>query len=258
MVKIAAIASGSNGNCYYIEHNDCAILIDAGISTKKIIQRMSNLNLDIGKVKGVFITHEHSDHIKGVEVLSKNNNIPIYITKKTHEAKKISIKNELLNYFEINKPIKLNELIILPFPKNHDAADPCSFMVKAGNKNIGVMTDIGKPCLNVINHIHQCDALFLEMNYDKKMLENGHYPNFLKNRITGDKGHLSNTDAANLIFHNASEKLKYLFLVHLSENNNNPIIAYKHMESNLELRDGPKINLIMTSREKESELINLD
>lgn len=258
MTKIAAIASGSNGNCYYIENKGEAVLIDAGVSRKQIIERMQNLNLDIEKVKGIFISHEHTDHTRGAEVLSKLYKIPVYFTKKTYDASRVTIKEELLNFFEINTPVSFDELLILPFPKKHDAVDPCSFIVKAGNKNIGVVTDVGSQCENIISHIPQCDALFLETNYDDEMLKDSSYPYFLKKRIDSEFGHLSNKDACNIILDHSSERLTHLFLSHLSANSNCPRLAHQHINSQLELRGGPKINVIMTSREKESDLFNLD
>jgi len=255
MTKIAAIASGSNGNCYYIEHNNISILIDAGISRKQIVERMKKLDLDIKKVKGIFISHEHSDHIKGLEVLSKIYSIPVYFTKKTYENTKLKIEKNLLNFFSSDDNIIIEDITIKPFKKKHDAIDPCSFLINVGNKNIGILTDIGSVCENVIKNVHQCNILFLESNYDEKMLNDGKYPYFLKKRIQSDFGHLSNKEAAEIIINFASNNLTHIFLSHLSGENNCPIKAKEFFKSELESNNKSHINLIMTSRKEPSEVL---
>ena len=225
MVEICAIASGSNGNCYYIGNENEAVLIDAGISHRQFLIRMEEKQLDVSKVKAIFISHEHIDHVRGARVIFKKLNIPIYFTKKTLENTHDNSKPLEYNFFESDMPILIGEIEVHPFTKNHDAIEPCSFRVINNNVHVGVLTDIGKPCQNVIAHVKQCDALFIEANYDEKMLWHGAYPAYLKKRVASDDGHLSNEQACKLVADHSNGKLKYIFLSHLSAQNNTRELA---------------------------------
>jgi len=230
MLEICAIASGSNGNCYYIGNEKDAVLIDAGISSKQIIKRMKGQGLSVEKVKAVFVTHEHSDHIRGARVTGKRLRVPVYITAKTYNAAYKNLQPDFPVFFEPGATIKIGEITVFPFSKNHDASDPCSFRIQYKEKNIGVFTDIGEPCENVTSHLQMCDALFLETNYDEKMLCEGSYPYFLKRRIASENGHLSNRQAYELLENFAGEKLKCVFLSHLSRENNTPEMAFNEIQ----------------------------
>jgi phosphoribosyl 1,2-cyclic phosphodiesterase len=221
----ASLNSGSNGNCYYVGNEKDGVLIDAGISCREIEKRMVRLSLNIKSVKAVFISHEHIDHIRGVEVLSRKHRIPVYITTPTLMAGGLTIDPELLHSFQPHKTIRIGGLSVIPFPKLHDAADPFSYVVKNDDICIGVMTDIGSMCDNVIRYFKECHAVFLEANYDVTMLETGHYPPALKRRISSDKGHLSNDQALELFTSHRSSFLSHLFLSHLSKENNDPQTA---------------------------------
>ncbi len=257
-MKIASIASGSNGNCYYLENDNEAILVDAGISTKQIVERMNTLGLSMSKVKGVFISHEHTDHVRGVDVLSRKYSIPVFMTQQTYSSYGKIIKDSLLNFFSPGKQVQLGKIHVKTFLKSHDAAEPCSFLVSAENRNVAVMTDIGVECSNVIDYIKNADAIFLESNYDDNMLQNGPYPPYLKARISSDLGHLSNTQAGMIALEYASSKLKYVFLSHLSENNNTPEIAFRTFNTFIKQRKDLKPELSVASRYKESRLVSLD
>ena len=254
MVKVCAIASGSNGNCYYIEDNGIAVLIDAGISCKQIVLRMDKLGLDISEIKGLFVTHEHSDHIRGINVFSKNYLIPIFINKETYENSKLDVRDELLNFISKEEEVSFDELKVKSFSKIHDAANPCSYSIEASGKKISVLTDIGDKCENVVSAINGADAIFMETNYDKEMLENSKYPYFLKERISGGKGHLSNNQAGAIITSHASENLKYVFLSHLSENNNCPKLALETFEDVRKHRQDLSFETILTDRYAEIDL----
>jgi phosphoribosyl 1,2-cyclic phosphodiesterase len=206
-MNIASIASGSNGNCYYLEDSDDAILVDAGISTKQIVERMARLGLSMSKIRGVFISHEHGDHIRGLDVLTRKYCIPVFMTQKTYSSYGKIIKDSLLNFFSPGESVVLGKISVNPFLKSHDAAEPCSFSVSSEEKTVAVMTDIGLQCANVIDHIRNADAIFLESNYDDDMLWTGFYPPYLKKRISSDLGHLSNTQAAKLTLEHASSRL---------------------------------------------------
>ncbi|NOR74843.1 MAG: MBL fold metallo-hydrolase [Draconibacterium sp.] len=231
MLEICAIASGSNGNCYYIGNKKEAIIIDAGISAKQILQRMKERNLDASKLIACFVTHEHGDHMRGVRGVSKKLQIPIYLTAKTHNSAYKNMRPDNSLFFTTNEEINIGEFTVFPVLKNHDAAEPCSFRVKYKNKNVGVFTDIGEACENVKSHLQKCDSLFLESNYDEKMLWDGGYPYFLKQRVASEVGHLSNDQAFDLLENHANENLKCVFLSHISRDNNTPEKALERMAS---------------------------
>ena len=219
---ITSLNSGSNGNCYYIGNEQEAILVDAGISCRETERRLKRLGLSIGKIKAIFISHEHSDHIRGLEVLSKKYQLPVYITPETMRYGRLDLPSHLVKLFTANQPIQIGTLSVTGFPKFHDAADPHSFVVTYDNIKVGVFTDIGTPCDNLINYFSECHAAFLEANYDDEMLDNGYYPYHLKRRIRGDKGHLSNKQALTLFTTFKPAHMSHLFLAHLSKNNNCP------------------------------------
>ncbi|MCG6185971.1 MBL fold metallo-hydrolase [Maribellus maritimus] len=252
MLEICAIASGSNGNCYYIGNEKDAILVDAGISCKQILLRMKEKELNSAKIKAVFISHEHSDHLRGARVLAKRLHVPVYITAKTYNAAYKNLRPDYPRFFEPASEINIGEFTVYPFLKNHDAAEPCSFRIEYAGKNIGVFTDIGEACENVQFHLEKCDALFLETNYDEKMLWEGRYPYILKRRIASAYGHLSNNQAFQLLNNHAGDHLECVFLSHLSKENNSPEIAFKEIQA-LETRFKVKL----TSRYEAGEVMQI-
>lgn len=247
---IAALNSGSNGNCYYAGNNTEAVLIDAGISRKETEKRMLRLGLSIKNVKAIFISHEHTDHISGLESLSNKYNIPVYITEATAHNCGFIIRKDLVHYFSSHERIKIGSLTIKAFPKLHDACDPHSFIVQNDDGVcVGIFTDIGKACEEVIYHFKQCTAVFLEANYDEEMLASGNYPDFLKRRIRSDNGHLSNNAALELFCRHKSDKLTHLILSHLSKNNNSPQLAEK-----IFMEHSGKTKIIVATRYHETEI----
>lgn len=226
MLQIASLNSGSNGNCYYVGNSTDAILIDAGISCRETDKRMLSLGLSMEKVRAIFISHEHGDHIRGLEVLAKKYRMPIFITEGTRLSGKLKLDPILVYTFKHHKKIKIGDLTINPFQKHHDAADPYSFTISCKGINIGVYTDIGATCEHLKTHFKSCHAAFLEANYDVEMLETGNYPYHLKQRIRGGKGHLSNAEALELFNSHRSDSLQLLLLSHLSKNNNDPELVH--------------------------------
>ena len=216
-----SLNSGSNGNCYYVGTKTDAVLIDVGISCRETEKRMKQLGLNMQTVKAIFVSHEHGDHIKGVSTLANKYSLPVYITAKTakHGPRLIS---HLAKPFTAKEMITIGDLQVTPFFKYHDASDPHSFVINCNGISIGVLTDIGTVCEEVIHHFKQCHAVFLEANYDATMLENGKYPIHLKNRIRGGQGHLSNKEALDLFITHRSPNLSHLLLSHLSKENNSP------------------------------------
>ena len=252
MVEICAVASGSNGNCYYIGNHENAILVDAGVNCKQILSKMKISGLSPSKLRGIFITHEHNDHVCGVRVLAKKLDIPVFMTKGTYQGLYLTNRPDAVRLIESDQSIDLCSFIIHPVLKNHDGKEPTSFRVEHQGINIGIFTDIGSPCDNVTAHLKVCDALFLESNYDEKMLWGGSYPPHLKERVASDVGHLSNLQAAELLEEHAAEHLKVVLLSHLSGENNTPEIAYqavKHLED--------RFQIIVTSRKQPSEVITV-
>jgi phosphoribosyl 1,2-cyclic phosphodiesterase len=219
---ITSLNSGSNGNCYYVGNEQEAVLIDAGISCKETEIRMNRLGLSMEKVKALFISHEHSDHIRGVCVMAKKYNIPVYITPGTLLNCKFKLKENLVRNLRSYEIVNVGSLNITAFPKIHDAAEPHSFMVACGDTKVGIFTDLGNVCNHLVNHFKQCDAAFLEANYDEEMLHNGSYPYYLKKRISGGEGHLSNKQALDLFITHKPAQMTHLLLSHLSKDNNSP------------------------------------
>ena len=249
---IASLNSGSNGNCYYVGNTNEAVLIDAGISCRETEMRMKRLELSIKKVKAIFITHEHSDHISGVSVLSKKHKIPVYITSETLESSRLRLKQHLTNNFTAYEPVRVGDLTITAFPKNHDASDPHSFVVSSNTMNVGVFTDIGSTCEHVRRQFSQCHAAFLESNYDEVMLENGSYSINLKRRIRGGKGHLSNTQALQLFLKHRAPYMSHLLLSHLSAENNTPDLVH-----DLFSKKAGRTKIVVASRYEESAVYQL-
>jgi phosphoribosyl 1,2-cyclic phosphodiesterase len=219
---ISSINSGSNANCYYVGNNNEAVLIDAGLSCRETERRMKQLGLSMNSVKALFISHEHTDHITGMPGISKKYRLPVYITGKTLNNSNMPVESQLVHSFIHAKPVVIGNLSVTSFRKSHDAADPHSFMISGHGINIGVITDIGYACKQVIKYFRQCQAVFLESNYCEEMLENGSYPYHLKKRIRSDEGHLSNDQAIELFMNYRSDDLSLLILSHLSKNNNKP------------------------------------
>lgn len=227
---IASLNSGSNGNCYYIGNKQDAVLIDAGISCRETEKRMRRLGLSMELVKAVFVSHEHSDHIRGVEVLCKKYDLPVYITPGTYHHGRLSIDDRLVRNFNGQQTITVGALSITSFPKFHDAAEPHSFVVSADGITIGIFTDIGAPCENLIRYFKQCHAAFLEANYDVDMLEQGRYPYHLKRRIRGGHGHLSNAQALEVFKTHKPHFMSHVLLSHLSRDNNRPELVQSLFE----------------------------
>ncbi|MGI4750303.1 MAG: MBL fold metallo-hydrolase [Janthinobacterium lividum] len=250
---IASLNSGSNGNCYYVGNNQEAVLVDAGISCLETEKRMKRLGLSLAKVKAIFISHEHSDHIRGVEVLSRKYKLPVYISPKTHLYSRLQLEEQLQKPFQTEETVQIGNLQIKAFSKLHDAVDPHSFMISCNNINVGVFTDIGSACKNVIRYFKQCHAVFMEANYDDEMLLKGRYPHHLKNRIRGGKGHLSNTQALKVFAEHRAVFMSHLLLSHLSKDNNCPDLVQQLFTAKA---NGTEI--IVASRYQESNVYHID
>lgn len=247
-----SLNSGSNGNSYYVGTKTDAVLIDVGLSCREIEKRMQKLGLSMTTVKAIFVSHEHGDHIKGVSTLANKYSLPVYITSKTaiYGPRLIS---HLSKTFSSNETVLIGDLLITPFLKSHDAADPHSFTVSYQGITVGVFTDIGNVCEEVIRYFKLCHAVFLESNYDALMLENGKYPVHLKNRIRGGEGHLSNKEALDLFITHRSPFLSHLLLSHLSKENNSP-----EMVEELFKQHANGINIVIASRYQTTDIFRIN
>lgn len=249
---ITSLNSGSNGNCYYVGNGQEAVLIDAGISCRETEKRMKRLGLEMAQVKAIFVSHEHGDHITGVPALSKKFRLPVYITEATFSNSNIPIEADLIRHFQPHEVIRIGGIAVKAFPKFHDAAEPHSFLVSSNEVNVGVFTDLGFACEQLIHYFKQCHAAFLEANYDVNMLEKGNYPYHLKKRISGGQGHLSNEQALELFLQHRPACMSHLVLAHLSKNNNHP----KLVEALFQQHAG-NTRIVVASRYQETELYHI-
>jgi len=240
------LASGSAGNCFYVEddRSETAVLIDAGISTRQIALRLARLGLTPEKIKGIFITHEHADHIKGADVFARKYQVPIFATKKTIDSCSLCSDRSLIQAINNSDIINIGGNKVQAFSKIHKAADPISYTVFA-NKKVSVITDAGYACKNIVEQIKAADFLCLETNHDPEMLKNGPYPAYLKKWIAGDTGHLSNMAAGECVREHASRNLTNIVLSHLSSTNNTPDLALATFRSIIAKRSSffPKVHV---------------
>ncbi|MEN6609522.1 MAG: MBL fold metallo-hydrolase [Methanoregulaceae archaeon] len=228
-MRCTILASGSKGNCTYLEGEDSSILIDAGLPTKEILSRLALAGGDAGKIRGIFVTHEHGDHIRGLDVLARRLDIPIYGTEGTLrefiDARKTSRKPVRVIRADCGETVELDGFMVEPFATSHDACEPCGFRVREGDTSLGFCTDTGIITSGMQEILKDCDSLVLESNHCPDMLRNGPYPPSLKRRIQSRVGHLSN-DAARTFLHELNGDLRTLILAHLSEVNNTPEKAH--------------------------------
>lgn len=263
-MRMASIASGSSGNCIYIGSDNTHILVDAGISNKRIQQGLGELGLTGKDIKGILITHEHSDHVKGLGVLARKYQIPIYGTVETLEEIFASerlgeIDSSLLTSISPDQEFVLGDLTVKPFKVNHDAANPVAYRVEKGSKSVAVATDMGHYNSYIVHHLQGLDALLLESNHDVRMVETGPYPYYLKRRILSDYGHLSNENAGRLLSHVLHDKLKKVLLGHLSKENNYVDLAYETVKAEIDMGDCPygssDFSISVAGRDCNSEIV---
>ncbi len=260
-LKFCSLYSGSSGNCQYIKTDNATILVDAGLSGKKIQQEIVNIGEDPKKVDAIFITHEHVDHIKGAGIMSRRLNVPIYANQETWDAMKSclgEIKPENIKILERQTEIK--DLVITPFDISHDAAHPVGYNIFHGNKKISLVTDTG--CINdiIVSSITGSDLLLVESNHDEDMVLIGPYPWPLKRRVLGEFGHMSNDTAGDLITKVVKRGTEIVLLGHLSKENNFPQLAYKTVENILKensIEVNPGICLDMTYRDRSSRVYEI-
>ena len=265
-MRMVSIASGSSGNCIYIGSDDTHILVDAGISNKRIQQGLNEIGLSGNDVNGILITHEHSDHIKGLGVLSRKYHVPVYGTRETLDEIASSgslgeFDRDLLTPICPDVDFTLGDLNVRPFKIDHDAANPVAYRVNCGDKSVAVATDMGHFDQYIIDNLQGLDALLLESNHDVRMLETGPYPYYLKRRILGDHVHLSNENAGRLLNCVLHDNLKKVFLGHLSKENNYEELAYETVRLEIDEGDCPygasDFSISVAGRDHMSEIVYL-
>lgn len=237
MFRFICLGSGSSGNCYLLFSEDYGIFIDAGIGIRVLKKHLRTFGLTLDRIKAVLITHDHADHIKAAGYLAKDYHIPVYATHAVHGGidRNYCVTTKILGpaRVEINKnvPFRIGELEITAFDVPHDSTDNVGYRIAFEDKVFCLITDAGAPTLEMEEQIKDANYLVLESNHDTDMLMMGPYPAHLKGRISGGKGHLSNRQASELLARSVSEKMKQVWLCHLSEENNHPELAKKTMDS---------------------------
>lgn len=238
MIQFMSLASGSNGNCYYLGAETYGILIDAGIGARTIKKGLRDIGVSLDTIRAVFVTHDHADHIKGLGGLGEKLNIPIYTTARIHEGinKSYCMSEKLstsVRYLEKQQPMQLEDFRIESFEVPHDGTDNVGYCIEVDGKTFSFLTDLGEITPTAAEYIRKANYLILEANYDDEMLEMGTYPQYLKDRITSRTGHMSNLATAEFLAENLTKRQRFIWLCHLSKENNHPELAYKTVECKL-------------------------
>lgn len=241
-MRLCSIASGSSGNCIYVGSDTTHILVDAGISGKRTKEGLERLGVKAGELDGIFITHEHADHISGLGVMARKYGVPIYGTKGTLEAVRNTasvgaIDASLFREIQTDTKITVKDLTLNPMRTSHDAADPVAYRISHDRQKLGIITDLG--CYNdyTVECLRGMNALFIEANHDVNMLQVGPYPYYLKKRILGDRGHLSNELSGQLLSRLLNDEMQTIILGHLSKENNLPELAYETVRVEISMAD---------------------
>lgn len=261
-VQFISLASGSSGNCYYLGTETYGILIDAGIGVRTIKKTLKDFNLSIDSIRAILVTHDHADHIKSVGNIGEKNNIPVYATEICHRGINRSYcmtekLSSCVRYLEKEQPIQIEDFHITAFEVPHDGTDNVGYCIEIDGKVFSFLTDLGEITSTAARYICKANYLIIEANYDEEMLEMGPYPAYLKERIVSRTGHMSNRETADFLAENFNEGLKYIWLCHLSKDNNHPELAYKTVEWQLKSKGiivGKDVHLQALKRSTPSEL----
>lgn len=262
-MELCSITSGSSGNCIYVGTENASVLVDVGISGKRIEAGLNSIERKTAEMDGILITHEHSDHIKGLGVLARKYQIPIFATGGTISAIKRSsslgkIDADLFCEIKADETFMIEDLKINPFAISHDAAEPVAYRINHGKKSVGVVTDLGVYNDYTVECLKGLDAVLMEANHDINMLQVGSYPYYLKQRILGNRGHLSNENAGRLLCEILHDKMKAVFLGHLSQENNYEELAFETVCQEVTLGDNPyKAKDFLISVAKRDEVSSL-
>ncbi len=238
-VVIANLASGSRGNCTYVGTPDRGVLVDCGLSTKQVLQRLDDVGLGSASIDGVLITHEHTDHVASARILSdrllkrQGRVVPFHMTRGTAAGLNPRCRPKEITSIVAGTAWRLGPFEIEPFRVPHDVADPVSYLIQIHGVRVGVVTDLGCSTRLVQRQLGRCDVAVLEFNHDEQMLMEGAYPWALKQRVRGAHGHLSNAESETIVASSVTDRLKHLILAHLSEDNNRPELALEAAQRGL-------------------------
>ncbi len=254
-LSFCSFSSGSSGNCYLVESPETALLVDAGISGRRILEGLAAIGSDQSKLAGLLVTHEHVDHIRSIRTLSKKKSLDVYANESTWEAMGVQIRDENKKVFLTGEAFRIGDIEVKPFNVFHDATEPVGFSFFNGGKQISIVTDTGCITDEIIGEIAAADLLVLEANHDVNMLKIGRYPWFLKQRVLGNEGHLSNEAAGEALLQilEKDQKERRVLLAHLSKENNFPQMAYQTVKNMLEEREfyiGRHIEVSMIVRDE--------
>jgi phosphoribosyl 1,2-cyclic phosphodiesterase len=254
-MHVISLQSGSNGNCIYVEADGRKLLFDAGISGSRAQQRLARHGRDVADVDALLISHDHVDHSRSMGIFHRKFGLPIYVTAKTYRAaSRYGLgKIDDPNHFTSGETLHFGTVTVETIATPHDGADGVAFVVDDGRRRLGILTDLGHVFDELESIVRSLDAVLLESNYDPDMLANGPYPDFLKQRIEGPGGHLSNVEAADVLRSNASGRLKWVCLAHLSADNNTPALALKTHRRIL----GKHLPLLVATRQEATEVLDV-
>ncbi len=266
MLNFISFGSGSSGNCYFLYTETDGLLIDIGVGVRTLKKHFKDYGLTLTQIHRVLITHDHADHIKSVGSISYDLLLPVYATAEVHKgidrnycvARKVN--PDLRHYITPGTTEQMGEFKVTPFHVPHDSSDNVGYFLEVEGATFCIITDAGCVTEEMKEFISRANYLVIEANHDKEMLKNGHYPQYLKDRILSDTGHLSNDDCADAIAKNATERLRYVWLCHLSEENNHPELARKTIEAILRsygIVTGTDFELEVLKRTKPSGIFEL-
>lgn len=253
-LTVCILASGSKGNAIYVSNGSASVLIDAGLSGIEIERRLKYIRVRPADLDAIVVTHEHVDHVRGVGVLSRRFQLPVYLSPKTQKALTNLGTLEKIKVFGCGSSFHIDRMTFHPFSVSHDAEDPVGLTIQQHGTKIGLATDLGIVTAVVREHLKDCSMLILEANHDPAMLLNGPYPWPLKQRIKGRNGHLSNEDSKKLLMDVQHDRLKYVILAHLSETNNTPRKAFDIVCSGL---NGCNAQVVVADQDSCGELLYL-
>jgi len=259
-MKLCVLASGSSGNCTFVGSAQTRILIDAGLSARRTVQRLKEIDVDIEEIDAVCVTHEHTDHVTGLRVLQKKHGLAVYANGGTAEALRNHQKNREVEcrVFTTGAPFAIGDLHIEPFSVPHDAYEPVGFVVEAGGSRVGVVTDIGTVTELVREKLRTCRVVVIEANHDEELLQGSQRPWSLKQRIRGRQGHLSNRAAAAMMAEIAHADLRHLVLAHMSSECNTPRHALETFRQTLAEAGHGHITVQLASANRTGELLQLE
>ncbi|HPP31574.1 MAG TPA: MBL fold metallo-hydrolase [Soehngenia sp.] len=261
--SFCSLSSGSSGNCQYIETKNAKILVDAGFTGKRLVELLANIDVDPKDIDAILVTHEHIDHAKGVGILSRKYNIPIYANEKTWMGMEPiikAVKSENIKIINANKNFEIKDVLIHPFNVSHDALDPLGYLLFNEMKKITILTDTG--CVNegIKSKIRGSHLFFIEANHDIEMLRNGSYPIYLKKRILSQIGHLSNDACLEILREVLVGENEQVLLAHLSKENNLPQLAFKTIHDGLRASGydvEKEVNIHLTNRDNNTKIFHV-